>query len=398
MFDDLKQGQNQNQANQAQPEVSNETPAPAKPAVDDMFSTTDPVKAQTPERPSAVQSGLVKPVAKTELPKAAEPIVKQPSGPTPPANMAMAGAPASRAGGGGGIKKVLIIMVAVLLVAAVSYGAYYFFFRDTGSSEVMENQNSDISNQNTNDNVDIPTEDTLDDDSDGLSNEEESVLGTNPLETDTDNDGLFDREEVRSFRTDPTNADTDGDGLSDYNEIKRWFTNPLETDTDGDGYGDGEEVLNQYDPLGPGKLENSEGDIEYVAYVDDNFSFSIERPEDWIDIYKDKQEPTPIVSVDFMPHIGSSEYITVRVVRADYDDQEKFRSVLPVEFDWADYDLNGTTAYKSSDGTRVMFYIPGTLEGEKGSVYTIAYEGWEISNGVYAGVFQYMLDSFYFVK
>ncbi|PLX25689.1 hypothetical protein C0580_01780 [Candidatus Parcubacteria bacterium] len=395
MFDDLKQEQNQNQSTPSQQQENKAPAIPAKPAVDDMFSSTDPIKGQTLEKPSAVQSGLVKPVTKTELPKSTEPIVKQPSGPTPPANMAM---PSSNASGGGGMKRILIIVVAFLLVAVVSYGAYYFFFRDTGNSDVVENQNSNISNQNTNDNVDIPTEEELDDDSDGLSNAEESVLGTNPLETDTDNDGLFDREEVRSFKTSPTNADTDGDGLSDYNEIKRWFTNPLEIDTDGDGYGDGEEVLNQYDPLGPGKLDNAEGDIKYIAYVDENFSYSIERPDDWVDIYKDKQEPTPIFSVDFLPHIGSSEYITVRIVQTDYDDQEEFRSVLPVEFDWSEYDLNGTTAYKSNDNTRIMFYVPGVLEGEQGRVYTIAYEGWEISGGVYMGVFQYMLDSFYFVE
>lgn len=395
MFDDLKQGQNQ--ANQPQSSGDQAAPTPAKPAVDDMFSSTDPVKNQAPERPSAVQSGLVKPVTKTEIPKTTPPVANQPAGPTPPANMAMAGS-ASGSGGGGGMKKILIIVVAIFLVAAVSYGAYYFFFRDTGSSKVMENQNSDISNQNTNENTNTKPEEDLDDDSDGLSNEEESVLGTNPLDTDTDNDGLFDREEVRSFKTDPTDADTDGDGLSDYNEVKRWFTDPLVQDTDGDGYGDGEEVLNQYDPLGPGKLENAEGDITYIEYVDANFAYSIERPSDWVDIYKDRQEPTPITSIDFMPHIGSSEYITIRIVQADYADQEKFKSVLPVEFDWLDYDLNGTAAYRSSDGTRVMFYTPGSLEGEKGQVYTIAYEGWEISGGVYMGVFQYMLGSFYFVE
>ena len=47
--------------------------------------------------------------------------------------------------------------------------------------------------------------------------------------------------------------DTDGDGLSDNYEIKIG-TNPLDSDTDGDGYPDGTEIRYGYDPNGPGKL------------------------------------------------------------------------------------------------------------------------------------------------
>ena len=71
----------------------------------------------------------------------------------------------------------------------------------------------------------------VDTDQDGLSDEEESRLGTNINSTDTDQDGLFDLEEVKVYKTDPTNPDTDGDG-----------------------YLDGEEVANGFDPNGPGRL------------------------------------------------------------------------------------------------------------------------------------------------
>ncbi len=50
-------------------------------------------------------------------------------------------------------------------------------------------------------------------------------------------------------------TDTDKDGLSDLRE-KSIGTNRLNPDTDGDGYLDGEEVVNGYDPLGPGKLND----------------------------------------------------------------------------------------------------------------------------------------------
>lgn len=46
--------------------------------------------------------------------------------------------------------------------------------------------------------------------------------------------------------------DTDSDGIPDDIE-KRIGTDPGKMDTDGDGYSDSEEILNGYDPVGPGK-------------------------------------------------------------------------------------------------------------------------------------------------
>ncbi|MEW6610968.1 MAG: hypothetical protein AB1352_05105 [Patescibacteria group bacterium] len=70
---------------------------------------------------------------------------------------------------------------------------------------------------------------------------------------DGDHDGLTDREEA-SLGTSPTNVDTDFDGLFDYEEVKTFKTNPLRADTDGDGFNDGQEVKNGYNPNGEGKL------------------------------------------------------------------------------------------------------------------------------------------------
>jgi len=58
-----------------------------------------------------------------------------------------------------------------------------------------------------------------DSDDDGLSDGDEVGLGTDPLDTDTDDDGLDDGEEV-DLGTDPTNPDTDGDGLLDGQDVE----------------------------------------------------------------------------------------------------------------------------------------------------------------------------------
>jgi hypothetical protein len=103
-----------------------------------------------------------------------------------------------------------------------------------------------------------------DSDGDGLGDEEEKRLGTNPLKVDTDGDGYSDKEEVGAG-TNPLNPtsfpglDTDGDGISDrvdtdidndglYNwEEEVLGTDPYKRDADGDGVGDKEDCY----PLDP---------------------------------------------------------------------------------------------------------------------------------------------------
>jgi hypothetical protein len=62
-----------------------------------------------------------------------------------------------------------------------------------------------------------------DDDGDGLSGEQEAILGTDPTLKDTDGDGLMDGEEYFSYFTNPLEADTDGDGLSDSEDPYPYF-------------------------------------------------------------------------------------------------------------------------------------------------------------------------------
>jgi uncharacterized protein YkwD len=62
--------------------------------------------------------------------------------------------------------------------------------------------------------------DIKDSDADGLLDDEEKKLGTNPKKKDSDNDGLADYEEVNVYGTDPNNPDTDKDGVSDGDEVK----------------------------------------------------------------------------------------------------------------------------------------------------------------------------------
>ena len=88
---------------------------------------------------------------------------------------------------------------------------------------------------------------SIDTDLDGLTDDNEIVLGTDPFLADTDGDELDDYDEI-VLGTDPLYHDTDNDGLNDYDEIG-YGTDPLFHDTDNDGLDDGDETALGTDPL-----------------------------------------------------------------------------------------------------------------------------------------------------
>ncbi|MFO7538629.1 MAG: protein kinase [Chloroflexota bacterium] len=90
-----------------------------------------------------------------------------------------------------------------------------------------------------------------DSDGDGLSDYQESILGTDPHNPDTDGDGISDWDEVFIYGTDPRKRDTDGDLLPDGDEIFVYGTDPTNPDTSGDGILDGVAVAQGLNPLVP---------------------------------------------------------------------------------------------------------------------------------------------------
>ncbi len=94
-----------------------------------------------------------------------------------------------------------------------------------------------------------------DQDADGLSNDQEAALSTDPARPDSDGDGLEDGDEVLIYSTNPNERDSDGDLLSDFDEVNTYKTNPRAADTDGDGANDGLEVAGAGDPLAPAAVE-----------------------------------------------------------------------------------------------------------------------------------------------
>jgi len=249
---------------QPNPINSNNQPAGPQPtknpaSVEDIFDSVDGGGgAPKPTGPIPPPS---KPMSKPMLDLGAEASAIPPGGigPTQPTMKKMPGAGPALIKN----KKFFVIGLIALVVIVVAVGGWFTYakFFQTNDQEaapknlntnqvVNTNQNitqpvntnlseTTMVNTNTDTKVNVfPTEPEvdLDSDGDGLTDQEEKDLGTDPESPDTDNDELFDREEVMTFKTDP-----------------------LDADTDGDGYSDGQEVKAGYDPNGPGKLYNAEG-------------------------------------------------------------------------------------------------------------------------------------------
>ena len=231
----------------------------------DMFAETEG-EAPIPSGPSALDAGVLKP-------KQASVHTSPPPGMggTEPAEIYAVSKPV--------LGKIIFAVIFILFFAGVGFGVWklysYLNAPDKQTPETIITQ--PIENEVADDQTPLTPSDYMDYDNPDLSdNSIESDLpvaideqeiestSTTDIETDfivdsvdSDGDGLLDGAEV-TFKTDSFNPDTDADGLTDGDEVLIWKTNPLNPDTDGDSFKDGDEVRNGYNPLGPGKLFESQ--------------------------------------------------------------------------------------------------------------------------------------------
>lgn len=134
-------------------------------------------------------------------------------------------------------------------------------------------------------------------DKDGLSIMEELKLETDPFNKDSDEDGLDDGEEIQKYNTDPNKDDTDGDTICDGDEIALGF-NPLECDTDKNGILDCDEKKEQKLVLDTQQSENK--GVNNVS-VELACTGLIDREVTVRDVYKKDTRCTNIVGLVGVP-------------------------------------------------------------------------------------------------
>jgi len=188
----------------------------------------------------------VEPAAPSELPPgvpAARPVLREvaPGGAMPPV------APKR-----GGLGRILGIFLVMILILGAGGAVFYFLYWGPAQEADLAPTVNEESEEVEQEEVTIPA--VVQPEPVEEEEEEPLVPPSQPTEPkDTDTDGLTDEEEL-ALGTNPNLIDTDGDGLSDREEIRVWKTNALDIDTDGDGYDDKTEIDGGYDPSGPGKL------------------------------------------------------------------------------------------------------------------------------------------------
>jgi hypothetical protein len=131
--------------------------------------------------------------------------------------------------------KILKIILIIIVIALVSYGGYYTYGKvapsikaklaQLKSSKNLTPTTNEVVNNEVNNTTSGPSI-ILDSDKDGLSDQEEQSLGTDPNKADSDNDGLLDNEEVNIYKSNPLNSDTNNDGILDGDSIRRGI-NPI---------------------------------------------------------------------------------------------------------------------------------------------------------------------------
>ncbi|CAA0080032.1 Uncharacterised protein [Halioglobus japonicus] len=156
--------------------------------------------------------------------------------------------------------------------------------------------------------------DVCDDDIDGdnLTNEEEEILGTDPLNADTDGDGLRDD-------TDPVPLfkDADNDGLEDPNDNCPMNANPLQENIDGDRFGDvcdddidNDSLLNS-DEIASGS-DPFKKDSDDDGFLDDYDTFPADANDGWTKVFRFPLSSSDYVAVDGDLALAANEVRTVQ--------------------------------------------------------------------------------------
>ena len=166
-----------------------------------------------------------------------------------------------------GPSPLIYIVVGAIVFGAFGGGGYYWWLMQSGEVPMIDDtpavvdQNGDTTSNGQTIPEPIPGEPepidpgVADPDEPGPESDATDPVNDPEPDTfmDTDGDGLTDEEEM-DLGTDPKSADTDNDGLTDFDEVRIYQTDPTMPDTDGDGFLDGQEVAGGYNPNGPGKL------------------------------------------------------------------------------------------------------------------------------------------------
>jgi len=243
---------------QPAPVASEDVPAPKnQPNAEPVSGGVKVLGGKVVDAPSALDAGLMK--AKRP---SAQPVPQETQ--TVPTDALAPGTPASQPAP---LQesfimrhKLLVGLVLFLLLASIVLGGLSLFLRDSVEVEERLADKLKPTIEQPVDEVEVPVDPVVEPDTDIVLPDEKIIEpekspeeSVEELINDPDGDGLTTTKELLAG-TDPNRSDTDDDGLTDKEELNIWKTDPLDADTDDDTFADGDEVRHGFNPLGDGRL------------------------------------------------------------------------------------------------------------------------------------------------
>ena len=251
-----------------------------------------------------------------------------------------------------------------------------------------------------------------DGDCDGLTNYEESIIGTDPNNPDSDSDGVSDGYEIWMFYlpscedtdgngvldgdedydgdglvnrdeeyygTCPYAADSDFDGINDYEEIFSYGTDPNNEDTDGDTLIDGDEIALGLDPTSASTngildientsvfvFENVDKQLSEFNTDDQPFAFSFDiSATGLVDKY------IKVIETGYKYAIADNTTILGKSPEIIYDDQYLIESVtvkFTMKNDYND-NIDKYCVFYYWEGYNILIPIETEYDYDTGTVY-----------------------------
>jgi hypothetical protein len=284
----------------------------------------------------------------------------------------------------------LIIGLGIILVGVLIYLSYVFIIKPQSKSNVLIEEQIDEENKVEEiKNGEIKEEDILatstsseakSPDKIDIEDDNKSNIATSSDEFIEDSDDQNqNNEEIIDFL--PV-LDSDDDGLSD-DEEEALGTNPNKADSDDDGYSDLAEIQNAYDPTGSGRLDESSFLIRYNSPVAD---YSFLYPSSW-SLDTSNNDYTVLISAPDNSFIQVSVQPNIKMqnISAWYEDTVS-KETLTYE------QIEKGTGWEGVLGEDDFYFY---LTDEKRTyIYVISYIPVISKRLAYSNIFQLAIDSF----
>ncbi len=330
-------------------------------------------------------------------------------------------APSSAQVSGGG-RKWIYIVVAIIVLLGLGGGAYYLLGMKKDPVATPSTNTSKLSKAFLNKYFNTeacatPTTcgDAADPDMDALSNYDEFKAGTNPLNPDTDADGLADGDEVNIYKTDPTLKYTDRREIvatndwSDGFQIKNGF-DPLTpalalTAVRKQQIADATLQFKLHEPtittLGAQQQSSSSADTkDWKTYVNTQYGFEFKYPPVYVLFggVDSKDKPIAVSGSSTLVSVtdkflagGEMEQFSVSIdksntpAKASLEKNTNYTNIQQIDFEGIKvWELNGTASIDSPD--KIIAFNKNNL------LYTITLSSAE------KGKFEQILSTFKFTK